>query len=497
MREARTLATRQEAAKFNTYEGRPLAFMDEVLGSSLWSKQREIVESVWANRYTAVHSAHDVGKSFTAGQIAAAWLATYAPGTARVVSTAPTFGQVRAILWLEIARAHRKGHLPGRINQTEWWLDEELVAFGRKPADTNPDAFQGIHAEHVLVIIDEACGVPKTIYDAADSLVTNEGSAVLAIGNPDDPSGQFRAICKPGSGWNVIHVDGLESPNFTREKVPAELRPLLLSPTWVEERLKRWGETSPLYESKVRGRFPAVSEHAVIPLAWAERARERWLKFEEDLEAGAKWAEEEAAAGYALGVDVARGGGDATVIAARHGSRVWIAHSDHTADTMETTGNVVRIAGDLNPGRIGVDVVGIGAGVFDRLVELGLPAEPLNAGWGTTDFDERDQPRFVNIRSQWWWQVRELFDPAAIERTGEALMIDPDDDDLVDQLTQLQWSVTSRGRIAVESKDDMAKRGLSSPDRADALMHTIARAPDTAEEIVTEDGRAGFGISPV
>ena len=236
----------------------PVGFITGPLREELWSKQREIAEAVRDHRHVAVRSAHDTGKSFIASRLAAWWLSVHAPGEAFVVTTAPTFAQVRAILWREINRAHKRGKLPGRVNQTEWWIDNEIVAYGRKPADYDEDAFQGIHARYVLVILDEACGVPENLWTAVETITTNEHCRILAIGNPDTPLSNFKRVCEPDSGWHVIHVDGLRSPNFTDEEVSDSLRELLLSATWVDERRQEWGEASNLWASKVRGDFPLV-----------------------------------------------------------------------------------------------------------------------------------------------------------------------------------------------------------------------------------------------
>jgi hypothetical protein len=127
--------------------------------------------------------------------------------------------QVHAILSRYIGQAHRKGKLPGRITlDDEWYMgpgDMELVAFGRNPADHDQSAFQGIHALYALIVVDEACGVPKSIFDAVDALATNSNARVLAIGNPDDPSSHFAQICKPGSGWYVIKVSAFDTPAYT------------------------------------------------------------------------------------------------------------------------------------------------------------------------------------------------------------------------------------------------------------------------------------------
>jgi hypothetical protein len=134
----------------------------------------------------------------------------------------------------------------------------------------------------VLVIVDEACGVPCMLFDAVDSLATNEGARVLAIGNPDDGTAHFADICKPGSGWHVIRVDGLETPNFTDEQVSTELSEIRLSTQWVEERKKRWGESSPLYRAKVRGEVPEVGEDTLIAPSLVLAAQRRDLPPPED-----------------------------------------------------------------------------------------------------------------------------------------------------------------------------------------------------------------------
>lgn len=157
----------------------PVGWVTERLGEHLWSRQREIAESVRDNRYTAVPSCHDSGKSFLASRLAAWWITVHPPGEAFVVTTAPTTAQVNAILWREIRKAHVKGRLAGRLTlDANWYLPgEQLVAYGRKPQDYDPAGFQGIHARYILIVIDEACGVPRVLFDAVDSLATNEGFA--------------------------------------------------------------------------------------------------------------------------------------------------------------------------------------------------------------------------------------------------------------------------------------------------------------------------------
>lgn len=435
------------------YVDDPAGWVHDRVDGHLTLQQRSIVESVRDHRYTAVHSAHDLGKSFTAANVAAWWIDVHPPGTAAVVSTAPSFPQVRAILWKEIGRAHRKGHLPGRVNQTEWWLDEELVGFGRKPADYDPAAFQGIHALYVLVVIDEACGVPKTIFDAVDALATNEYARVLAIGNPDDSTSHFAEVCKPGSGWNVIHLDGLESPNFTDEPIPEYLRPLLLSPVWVEERKSRWGETSPLYIAKVRGLFPEDADDGVVRASKIAKCRipREYLPDE------AKLLEP-----VELGVDVGAGG-DFTSIRERRGVRAGRVWRDHSADPEHTTGVIVRAIDESGAKRIKIDSNGIGHGIAGWVAEKRPDVKVVRVNVGEASSDKK---RFPRLRDEIWWDVgREL------SETGGWDLSDADvDDDTVAQLLAPKYSLDASGRVKVEQKDETRKRLGRSPDDADALL---------------------------
>jgi hypothetical protein len=179
------------------------------------------------------------------------------PAKRFVVTTAPTTAQVEAILWRYIGAAHRKASLPGRITlDAKWYIGQELVGYGRKPADYDQAAFQGIHACYVLVIIDEAGGVPKSIFDAVDALATNIDARVVAVGNPDDPASHFATICKPGSGWAVKKISAFDTPAYTGEEVPAELLPLLVSPEWVEERKLRWASPRRSTSQRSLASFP-------------------------------------------------------------------------------------------------------------------------------------------------------------------------------------------------------------------------------------------------
>jgi hypothetical protein len=163
----------------------PVGWVTSTLGEFWWSGQHRMAHSVVKNRDSTFKASHDVSKSHTMSRLALWWIDVHPPGEAFVVTTAPTTPQVEAILWRYMGNAHRKAGLPGRITlDAKWYIGNELVAYGRTPADYDPAAFQGIHARYLLVIIDEAGGLPKSIFDAVDALATNVDARVVAVGNP-------------------------------------------------------------------------------------------------------------------------------------------------------------------------------------------------------------------------------------------------------------------------------------------------------------------------
>lgn len=457
---------REHEKRVARYRSDPAGWVRDRLGETLWSKQQDIARSVVANRRTAVQSCHDSGKSYVASRLAAWWTDVHPPGEAFVVSTAPTYPQVHAILWEEIRAASRKAAargapLPGQIHLSdEWKLDDgTLVGWGRKPADTDEYGFQGIHRRYVLVIIDEACGVPAQLWTAVEAITTNRDCRILAIGNPDDPATEFAKVCSPGSGWNTIRISAFDTPNFTDEQVPDDLRPLLLDPDWVEDKKRRWGVESPRYVSKVLGEFPDIGEDILITPAMIRAAQEREL-------APGPWG--------VLGVDVARFGSDRTVFCLRRGPVARIVGDYARQSTTETTGRVVEALRNHLVDEVRVDGVGVGAGVVDQLVEQGVDVLDMQSGAAA-----QDPEHFANARAEWWWAVRERFEQGDID-------IDPADEDLAAQLGAIRYKYTARGQVLIESKDEMRKRGLPSPDRADALMLTAA-APPPPEQIVEDD----------
>jgi hypothetical protein len=458
------------------YRREPATWAVERGGLELWSAQREIMESVRDNRLTAVHSCHQIGKSFIASAVVCWFLDTYPAGEARVVTTAPTAPQVKAILWHEINQLHKNAGLPGRLNMTEWYLGNQLVAFGRKPSDYSDSAFQGVHARYFLVVLDEACGIPTSLWTAASTLAANEHSRILAIGNPDNPVGEFADNCRPDGDWNVIGVGYEDTPNFTGEEVSGRLKEMLISKVWVDDRRRKWGEDSALFQSKCRGVFPTVGDPwQVVPKAWAERCR--WLDH-----APQPTADVEA------GVDVAAGN-DRLVVTIRQGTRVLAVEYFVESDPEKAVGRVALFLREWNVRRAKVDAIGVGWGVYGALRSSSSHHHPdLAAMTHATEVipinvsnsaSPSQQHLYMNRRAELWFLGRDLSKDMGWDFAGL-----PSDvvDDLIHELTLPRYEIVdASGRVKVESKDKIRDRLKASPDLAESCLLAFAPANWTAE----------------
>lgn len=421
-------------------------------GIELWSKQREVMSSVRDNRRTVVRAGHGVSKSFTASLLAAWWVSRFPVGEALVVTTAPTQRQVSTILWGELRRLHARLGLPGTIGlDNVWRIGGSLVAIGQKPADQDEVAFQGLHARHVLAILDEAAGLPDPLWDAVAGVVTSATSRQLAIGNPDSRGGRFEKCFEPGSGWEPIHVPVTASPAFTGEAVSDELLAVLPAREWVEDARRGWGENSPQYASRVLGEFPSADVDALV--SW------------DQIKAGQRFVYPGRPHPFIIGCDVARFGGDSTVIALRQGWSVRIMESMRGWATTQTAGLLTNLSRRFNNCVVRVDDTGVGGGVTDMLNENRVNVEPIIAA-----AQAADPKLFANARAEGYWRVRQALEVGILD-------IDPADDELARQLARLRYRLDSKGRVLIESKDAMRARGEPSPDRADAVALTLTEPP--------------------
>jgi hypothetical protein len=449
------------------YLNNPLDWVKDKLDETIWSKQVEMLNSVRDNKRTAVYSCHRIGKSYIFARVAFWWLDCHKPGEALVITTAHSNLQVKMALWREMNRVHAKGKFPGRMNQTEYWSPvglngkEEMIAFGRKPKDDDHTALQGTYSKYVLVLGDEAAYLQDPLWDGMDTLVSNEFSKVAVFGNPDDPNTRFAKVCSPGSGWNPIQVGYKDTPNFTSEDVPQDIKGMLISQEWVDQKKKDWGENSSMYISKVLGNFPENSVDSLIPISWIRAAQEKTLI---------------PTLPIIIGSDVG-GGGDKNVNYIRRGKVYRRIRSNQVDNTMTTLDNCITDIQTHRASQLRIDSIGIGRGASDRAKQITLdqhevrerPVYVQSASkiMGVEVSSKASKPEsFVNLRSEGYWNLRELFNPA----NGENIDIDPLDDDLANELVNIKYT-TSNGRIQIESKKEMKARTKGkSPDNADSLM---------------------------
>jgi hypothetical protein len=204
--------------------------------------------------------------------------------------------------------------------------------------------FQGFHApQGVLVILDEATGIPSWLWTAMDTITLNDVDRLLAIGNPDDPSSEFAKRCdaETGStkaagqayvtklGAHVLPIDAYRTPNLTGEPIPEALRKQLISRATVDRWREQWGERNPLFVSKVRGLFPDRSTHNVISPALIRQA---WQLELTGLDAGC------------FGLDVARSvHGDESALYRERGGQIRAVRTWREPDSTSLVANVLRV----------------------------------------------------------------------------------------------------------------------------------------------------------
>lgn len=479
----------------------PVGFITFGLGESVWAGQREIAQSVNDHERTIVPSCHSAGKTYIAARIVAWWICCHAYGTAQVITTATRWRQVRGLLWLSatgIRTLHARAKLPGKCLQTEWQLQGTIVAQGFSPADRDETAFSGYHAPNLLIVVDEAGGLSAVLGRSLESVMSSGNARLLAIGNPpvDDTGSTWMEDRCASPNYNVIRIPAERTPNFTGELTPlCKLHPEapahtigshLIDRGWVDSVVTDEGIESPYYIARVLAQFPKDVTAKTIPRSWLDEAQ-----VNENPEAMAR---------ISLGVDVAADGGDRFAIARADGMTIQIVHSKRPPQgvrTFDLAGTVLekieeaerlRAERGINaPIRVKVDALGIGMGVTDTLRawgEEGLhDAEIVAVKVSESCTDPLAAERYANQRAEMWWLGRLLSqeDP----NTGApAWRLDVEDRVLV-QLNAPTYTRNSSGRLVIEGKDKMKKRGIHSPDDAEAVLLAVYE-PEAFGDAVVE-----------
>jgi len=474
------------------FESDPLGYRRDILGYEHTTPEQVAILDLLRAGHTriAVKAGHAVGKTNIAASIVNWWLDTRRPSV--VVTTATSWPQVERLLWGEIhkQRPNAKVALPGKLTDVGLMIDDAQQHFACGISTNKEVNLQGYHSPNLLVLIDEAGGVPPWMWDTAETLATGKSSTIIAFGNPTDPTAGF-AECFGGRKsrrWSKLTISCLSHPNVLTGQ---EVIPGAVTRDWVSDKVEdycewvganedatcfewpigsgTWWKPSPWFCAHALGTFPATAIDSLIPLAYLEAAAEREpLKGEY---------------GTILAVDVARYGDDRTVITAWQGPNLLGIRVFHGNDTMEVVGLCRQAKTDFGAAEIYVDTIGIGAGVADRLRELSVDAIDVNCA------ESASEEGLYQLRDEIGWTLREG------ARTGQ-LSTSQADREHVDALNaeassiKYRASFGSTGKKKIESKEEMKKRGMRSPDIYDsAAMGYWASMRSGSGEMARTSGR--------
>lgn len=481
------------------FQSNPELFFEKILGiDSLEEYQRRILKAIVDGDRVAISACHDVGKSWTLARVVL-WYVTCFPYS-KVITTAPTFNQVKNILWSEIRSAYSKSKFPlgGKMNLTEWQVTKEgdWFAIGFTPRNElsseqgqgSASSFQGFHAPYILIVFDEATGIPNPIWTMAEGMLTSGNVKFVAIGNPTSRNSDFYS-CFSSPDWTKVSLSCFDSPNLIKNgitdiwelkneiarvqslpEVEAQMRlrsykivkDYLLSLRWVVSMglPRKWGVDHPLFQSKVLGKFPRDSDDTLIPLYSVEDAQLR-VSYPT---AGDR---------RTLGVDVARFGADQTVFTVLHGKKHLQTRAYFQKDTTEIVGEIIAMQSEKEWfDAIVIDETGVGGGVVDLLSEakrdrrIDYRTDIRGVQFGASCESDEDREKFVNMKARMFRLLSDDLKAA----DGLTLPSGPDGDIYLDELPTILFKYDSKGRMMIESKDDYKRRtGRRSPDHADSL----------------------------
>lgn len=443
----------------------PELFARHLLGIDLWDTQVEILHALAEHRRVAVKACHASSKTFTAAIATLWWLTRYPDGV--VLTTAPTWRQVERQLWAEIQKAVAGARIAyPQPTQTGLRLSSASYALGL--STDQGVRFQGFHGR-ILVVIDEATGVDAEIWEAIEGIRAGGDVHVLALGNPTVPRGPFyEAFTTARDSWSTFTISAFDSPNLhgltleqllelPEDELDRNERPYLVTRRWVREQWEAWGQHgAPQWQSRVLGEFPRQGDDALLPLAFLEG-----------------WASREAVddpRGLPLevGIDVAGPGESETVAAIRQGGQLLHLQAWRDSDPLEAVAELLRPLRSRT-GYVKVDAIGMGHHFGMSLSRYGLDVLLVNVG-----VPSNDRERFRNLKAELYWGLRERVLVGDVSGLADELAYA--------QLASLRYEHTPSGQVAMESKDSMLKRGVRSPDRAEAIMLAYAPLQPPPEE---------------
>ncbi|MFC4014626.1 hypothetical protein ACFOY2_45900 [Nonomuraea purpurea] len=512
-RQVYAAAYRVAGTSFAIWEDDPVGFVEQVLGAAVWSVPRRFMTALTEHKQVAVPSCFGSSKTFSCGQLVLWASLVYPVGTNIVVTLAPLWRQVARQLWPEVRAAHTRAGLPGTIDTAQYKLPDKngldtVVAYGIAAAPHNEAAVQGIHSANLLLVVEEAGGIAPTIGNNLAGLLVGEGARMIAIGNPptDEVNTWFEKLCGDPEVL-TIPIPAWETPNLTGENFgecqscpgsghsPAKH---MVDRAWIERTTRVHGPKSNYVRAKIDAKFPKGLTNVVIPAEWVEAAVEMdepelapgWARLR-DLglaDEDGEWLVQ-SRAWVRLGVDVASDGGDELVVARLVGDLATVEHTSsgpENADPVAVAGVILKeilraealaqALGSPHPVRVKIDGNGLGWGVAGLLAAWGregkhgaeIVAVLVSESPGREP-DEATLRPFLK-RDEMWLATRALVRPDEYGMTRLRLRVD---EMTAGQLSAPKLSTRSSGHSVVESKKEMRKRGVSSPDRGEGVLLSV------------------------
>lgn len=424
-------------------------FIKEILGVDfIEAWQEEVILALDSGETKiSIRSGHGVGKTCLCSWLGLHYV-TFRDDV-KVIITSPSFKQMTDGLIPEITKW---------VQRMPDWMSDQLditadrvtrspnnkgnfISF-RTARKENPEALAGVHATHVMVIVDEASGVAEVIFETGQGTLSTPNALIILIGNPTNPTGFFfRTQTELIDLWWTRKVSCLDS---TR-----------VDPAYINAQLRTWGADSREYAVRVLGEFPESGEDSVIPRAFAEAALNR--EVHHITRKGIMW-----------GIDPGRSG-DPTGFAERSANRITDLQELKFVDLMRTVGWVKKrwdnTPSDYLPEHIFVDTIGLGAGVADRLTELKLPVVPVNVSESSAL-----SGNYKRLRAELWYSLRFWLERKDVSIDKGLLMAKK----FIEEIVSINTIIMSNGQTDVESKNDMKKRKVASPNLGDAVCLTFA-----------------------
>ena len=450
----------------------------------MWGKQADVAMSVVDNKNVVVKAGHELGKSFLAGILICWWVDTHwdLPGGCFVVSTAPSSKQINAIVWREVRRFHELSQkrfkdglvdhpLPGYItSQAKWKLDNGIeLGYGSKPPDSKEDTMSGIHARYVLAVGDEAVGLSEALIDDLGNITSNATSRRFLICNPTNPLSYVAKIFKSDiTSWAKHTISVFDSPNFHGgEGLPIEVLESLVDQSYVDDKIAEWGEE---YEDEATGRMlsksPKFISRVMGEFAWDMGFT---LIRPEDMAKGLDCdIRPSLESRPVLGVDVSRSkAGDKNTIYRYLEGQLRLVDSWNEPNAMQTAQKIHEYALASGALEVRIDGTGLGGPIADRVVELSEGRYTVIEMIGGAA--SPDRARWFNARAYWYWSFADRLSKGEIDIALE-------DEQLQEELLGIEIKKRSAGidSLLIESKDDMRKRGVGSPDYADGAIYAAA-----------------------